>query len=392
MRKSFLAIALVLCWSWAIPLKAQQPCPGYSVVISSPEDELMMTINSAENPQAQIDALDKFTQAHADSKFLPCAHEYYTMAYLKLNNYDKVIEHGEQALALNYQDVFLMMNLAKAYVAAGKASDTCFDVILKAPEQIKTEANPSRPPNVGDESWQKNLEELAATAKNLRAYMSYAFFQLLPRVPDASKRLGLLDKFAQAFPDAATEHAKSINYQRFQAYKLAGDMPKIVESGEKVVAEDPGNIEVLNLLAYIYGVSQRTNLDKAAGYAQKALALATGMKKPEGLTDEQFASGQRLQQGMADLTLGYIDFQRAAKTRKVGPALQELKAAVDLLGSSPELQAQALYYLGNAYEFMFPANHAAAIEALTRAADLQSSVQGLARDLLAKARKAAKTQ
>ena len=116
------------------------------------------------------------------------------------------------------------------------------------------------------------------------------------------------------------------------------------------------------------------------------------MKKPEGVTDEQFASSQKLQQGMADLTLGYIDFQRAAKTRKVGPALQELKAAVDLLGSSPELQAQALYYLGNAYEFMFPANHAAAIEALTRAADLQSSVQGLARDLLAKARKAAKTQ
>jgi hypothetical protein len=392
MRKSFLIIALVLCWSWAIPLGAQQPCPGYSVVIGSPEDQMLLVINNAENPQEQVDALDKFTQAHADSKFLPCAHEYYTVAYLKMNNYDKVIEHGEQALAANYQDVFLMMNLTKAYVAGGKVSDTAFDVILKAPEQIKTEANPPRPTTVSDGDWQKNLEELGTTAKNLRDYMAYAFFQLLPRVPDASKRLALLDKFAQAFPDAATEQAKAINYQRFQAYKLAGDMPKIVESGEKVVAEDPGNIEVLNLLAYIYGVNQRTNLDKAGEYAKKALDLVTGMKKPEGVTDEQFASSQKLQQGMADLTLGYIDFQRAAKTRKVGPALQELKAAVDLLGSSPELQAQALYYLGNAYEFMYPANHAAAIEALTRAADLQSSVQGLARDLLAKAKKAAKQQ
>ena len=320
---------------------------------------------------------------------MPCAHEYYTIAYLKMNNYDKVIEHGEQALAANYQDVLLMLNLTKAYLASGKVSDTALDVILKAPEQINTEANPPKPMAVSDENWQKNLEELGQTAKNLRAYMAYAFFQLLPRVPDASKRLALLDKFAQAFPDAATEHAKAINYQRFLAYKLAGDMTKIVESGEKVVAEDPGNVEVLNLLAYVYG-NQRTNLDKASGYAQKALDLATGMKKPEGMTDAQFASSQKQEQGMAHLTLGYINFLKAEKTRKVGPALQELKAAVDLLGENPQLQAQALYYIGYAYETMYPANHAGAIEALSRAAGLQSSWQTPATDLLAKVKRAAR--
>jgi tetratricopeptide (TPR) repeat protein len=283
----------------------------------------------------------------------------------------------------------LMLNLTKAYVASGKVSDTAFDVILKAPAQIKTEANPPRPTQVNEENWRKNLEELEQQAKDQRAYMAYAFFQLLPRLPEAAKRLALLDKFAETFPDAATVHVKALDYERFQAYKVAGDMAKMVEWGEKFVAEDPANIGVLNLLAYIYG-NQRTNLDKAAGYAQKALDLATALKKPEGMTDEQFASSQKLEQGMAHLTLGYIAFLKVEKTRKVGPALQELKAAVDLLAANPELQAQTLYYIGYANETMYPANHAAAIEALTRAAALPSAWQSQARDLLAKVKRAAR--
>jgi hypothetical protein len=144
---------------------------------------------------------------------------------------------------------------------------------------------------------------------------------------------------------------------------------------------------VLNLLAYNYG-NQRTNLDKAASYAQKALDLATALKKPEGMTDAQFVSSQKLEQGKAHLTLGCIAFLKAEKTHKMELTLQELKAAVDLLGANPQLQAQALYYIGCAYETMVPANHAAAMEALSRAVGLQSSFQGLARDYLAKVKRA----
>jgi len=389
MRKSFLTMALVLWGWWAIPLRGQQPCPGFAIVVNSAEDELVLAISNAEKPQEAIEALDKYAQAHPDSKFMPCVHEYYTLTYLKTNDYDKVIEHGEQALAANYQDVMLLLNLTRAYVGSGKVSDTAFDAILKASELINTEAHPPRPTQVPEADWKKSLEELEEQAKEQRAYMAYAFFQLLPRRPDAAQRLALLDKFAATFPDAATAHVKAIDYQRFEAYKAAGDMAKMIEWGEKVVAEDPDNLEVLNLLAYIYG-NQRTNLDKAGSYAQKALDLATALKKPEGVTDEQFAASQKLQQGMAHLTLGYIAFLKAEKTRKVGPALQELKAAVDLLNGSPELQAQTLYYIGYANETMYPANHAAAIEALTRAAALPSGWQVQARDLLAKVKRAAR--
>jgi hypothetical protein len=116
------------------------------------------------------------------------------------------------------------------------------------------------------------------------------------------------------------------------------------------------------------------------------------MKKPEGLSEAQFKQEQDNQLGMAHLSLGYVTFTRAvaAKSKKLQPAIDELKTAGDLLAANPELQGQALYYLGYAYESGAPVNHKAAIEALSKAASLQSSWKPQADDLLAKVKKAAK--
>src|SRR5262249_52940237 len=110
---------------------------------------------------------------------------------------------------------------------------------------------------------------------------------------------------------------------------------------------------------------------------------------PDGVASGAFTADQNVQLGLAHITLGYIDFQRAAKTRKVAPAIQELTTAVGLLNGNPELQGKALFFLGNAYEFEYPPNHRSAIDALTKAASLPSGFQGQSRDLLAKVRQAA---
>jgi tetratricopeptide (TPR) repeat protein len=390
MRKLLCGLLLAGCLAAALPSVAQQVCPGLPYVANTPEDELMQAVNGAESDQEKIAALDKFAQAHADSKFIPCVDEYYTMSYLKMNNYDKVVEFGEKGLGAGYTDMMLILNVLKAYVASGKVSDTAFDIIAKAPDTIKAETNPSKPPNVSDADWQKELQDLAAQAEDERGYVAYAFFQLLPRVTDPNKRIEALDKFAKAFPDASQKNAGQINAAYFSAYFMANNVDKAIEFGEKTVASDPQNLETFNGLAYTYAVVKRSNLDKASEYAQKALSLAQGMKKPEGVADADFKKAQDNALGMAHLTLGYVDFMKAGKTRKVGPAIQELKAAADLLSANPELQGQALFYLGSAYEFEFPANHKGAIEVLTRASGLPCSLQGQSRDLLAKVRRVAK--
>jgi len=390
MRKMSICL-FVLGWLvFAGLLQAQQVCPGLPYVANTPEDELMQAVNGADKPEEQIAALDKYAQAHADAKFMPCVDEYYTMVYLKLNNYDKVVEYGEKGLASNYKDAMLMLNLLKGYVASGKVSDSAFAVINQAPAVIAAESKPARPPGVSDADWQKAVEESAAQAKDELAYVVYAFLQLVPRVSDPNKRIEQMDSFAKTFPDDAAKNAPQMNYDYFIAYKMANKPDKATEYGEKTIATDPNNLLAHNLLAYDYAIG-RTNPDKAADYAKKAIELAQQMKKPEGVSDAQFKQEQDNQLGMAHLSLGYLDFTRAATSRskKLGPAIDELKTAADLLAANPELQGQALYYLGYAYESGYPANHRGAMDALSKAASLQSSWKAQAEELLGKVKKAA---
>jgi tetratricopeptide (TPR) repeat protein len=385
MRNFLLGAVLVGALLVAAPLPAQQVCPNLPYLVNTPEDELMLAYNGADSSQEQTAALDKFAQAHADSKFMPCVYELYTIAYLKQNDYAKVIEQGEKGLAGEHPDLMLLLNLAKAYVASGTATDTAFEVILKAPAAIQAESTPARPPNVSDDVWKKTTDEAAEQAKEWRAYMEYAFFQLLQREPDGSKRAQRLDSFVQAYPDSP--NAAQIAYNYYIAYKLAGDAAKAEEYGEKAIAADPTNVSVLNMVADDYATGQ-TKLDKAEEYAKKALELAGEMKKPEGLTDEQFKAQQDTQLGLAHLTLGYISFQRNSHARKVLPAIDEFKTAIDLLGANPALQGRALFYEGYAYEVLYPPHHQSAFEALSRAAGLAGPWQGQAEELLGKVKKA----
>jgi hypothetical protein len=389
MRKISIFLVFLGLLVFACPLQAQQVCPGLPYVANTPEDELMQAVNGADKPEEQVAALDKFGQEHADSKFMPCVDEYYTMTYLKLNNYDKVVEYGEKGLASNYKDVMLILNVLKGYVGSGKVADSAFDVINEAPDVIKAESKPAKPPTVSDADWQKALEDNAAQAKDELAYVVYAFFQLVPRVSDPSKRIERLDGFAKTFPEDVEKNAVQFDFDYFLAAKMANKPDKAVEYGEKTIAVDPNNLLVRNLLAYDYAIG-RTNPDKAADYAAKAIALVPQMKKPEGLSDVQFKQEQDNQLGMAHLTLGYVTFTRAAagKSKKLGPAIDELKTAADLLAANPELQGQALFYLAYAYESGYPANHRGAMDALTKAVSLQSSWKPQADDLLAKVKKA----
>jgi tetratricopeptide (TPR) repeat protein len=384
MRKLFLALLLTGDLFVAAPLMAQQVCPGYSIVINTPEDELTLAYNGAENPQEQIAALDKFAAEHPDSKFMPCAQEYYTMAYMKLGNYDKVIEHGEKGLA-EHEDLMLIMNVTKACIASGKLNDAVFETVFKAPERIKAESMPSRPTTVSDEEWKKTADEAEAQAKEWDAYMEYAFFQLLQREPDAKKRVQWLDRFVQAYTESP--NAGKTNLQYFLAYQALNDTAKASEYGEKAVAAAPNSLEILNAVADYYATTLQTNLEKAEEYAKKVVELAPAAK-PEGMPEDQLKAYRDNHLGLAHATLGYVDFVRGSKAHKVAPAIQEFKAAVDLLGANPAYQGRTLFYLGYAYEVNTPANHKLAAEALTRAASISSPWQGQAADLLGKVKKA----
>jgi tetratricopeptide (TPR) repeat protein len=376
----------------ALPLGAQQPCPSFEVAVNTDEDHLMLAINGANSPQEQLDALDKYVQGHPNSKFMPCANEYYASVNLKLNNFDKSIEYAEKDLAANYQDLNLYLTLMRAYASSTKVSDTVFEVINKVPDQAKAETSTRmRPAKATDEEWAKMQKDMEEPAKDSHDYAVWAFFQILPRVTDVPKRIEILDRFLKVYPEQEKDNAAQISRAYFDAYRMQSNLVKMVEYGEKVVAIDPNDVEVLNTLGLVYEFYMNpASTDKAVGCAQKALAAADGLKKPEGIDDAVFKKEVDRQRGIAHLMLGYAALARAPKTGKLVPAIDELKVAGNMLEGNPALQGQALFYLANAYELGSPPNHRGAMEALNKAVTLPGPFQGQSQALLAKVRAAAK--
>ncbi|HMD86813.1 MAG TPA: hypothetical protein VKO18_19155 [Terriglobia bacterium] len=392
MHKRSCAFLMLAIGMVTLPLLAQQPCPKFSVAVGTDEDTLMLAINGADSPKEQLDALDKFAKDHADSKFMPCAIEYYTSVNLKLKDYDKAIEYGEKDLAANYQDLNLLLTLLRAYAASTKVSDTAFDAVNKVPDQVKAEiGTPSRPQKATDEEWAKIQKDAADLAKDSHDLAVWAFFQILPRVTDPAKTIQALDAFLKTYPEAEKDNATQLNTAYFQAYQRQSKLDKTVEYGDKVIASDPNNVVVGTTMGLIYAFYlPNPSVDKAAGYAQKALAAAQELKKPEGVDDAAFKQEQDNQLGIAHLVLGYSALMKAGKNAKMAPITDELKTASDLLGPSPALQGQALYYLAFAYEKQYPPNHPAAMGALNKAVTLPGPFQSQAQGLLAKVKAAAK--
>ena len=167
-----------------------------------------------------------------------------------MKNYDKSIEYAEKDLAANYQDLNLYLTLMRAYAGSTKVSDTIFMVINEVPDQAK---NGNRLSRAAGESHRGGMgqdsERCQELAKDSHDYAVWAFFQLLPRVTDPAKQIDVLDAFLKTYPEQEKDAATQVNTVYFHAYRAQGNLEKMLEYGDKVVATDPNNARMLNTMA-----------------------------------------------------------------------------------------------------------------------------------------------
>src|SRR5579885_15461 len=355
MRSFFQAVLLAGLMGLSWPLAAQQEvhsCSSYSIIIGSPEDKLMLAVNGSDDPSARVAALEKFVQENSSSSYLPCAEQLLAKNYVTLKQYDQAIAAGEKAVAAGYLDVPFIENLLQAYMASGKGSTEAIDLIMKAAPIIQTEANPPRNASQSDADYEAAKKSAAQQAQNDISYMVYAFFRFLPTITDPEQKIKALDEFSQAYPDAAKAQGGQLNYQYALAY------------------------------------AQSNQLDKAEEYAKRVLTLLPQVKKPEGISDDQFKAQQNIQEGMARLTIGYLELEKYGPSHRTATAIKELQQAAQLLQANPELQGEAYYFLGYSYEALYPPQHHQAMAALQHALSVQNSMQAQARELLAKIKRA----
>ncbi len=108
--------------------------------------------------------------------------------------------------------------------------------------------------------------------------------------PDAQKKTAMYQDFVQKFASNSDAVAYG-DWQLAQLYQTAGDLQKALESGDKAIAAQPHDIDILVTQASI--AQQAKNSDKVLDSAVAGGNLYNSLDKqprPEGMTDADFAN------------------------------------------------------------------------------------------------------
>jgi tetratricopeptide (TPR) repeat protein len=173
-----------------------------------------------------------------------------------------------------------------------------------------------------------------------------AFFDVLPN--DSAKKIELGEAFLQKYPES--RYKSPVYGALTYAYLQTGNMQKMQEVGEKEIALQPNDVSTLALLAQtlprsLHGSPNAPEnvqmLAKAEQYSKQAIEIAPTLTKPEGMTDEAFASGRNQALAMAHSGLGLVYVRRG----KNAEAIPELEQAIKV---DPNPDPVNFYLLGMA--------------------------------------------
>ncbi|MGB7621260.1 MAG: hypothetical protein WBN92_02825 [Terriglobia bacterium] len=352
------------------------PSTHFSQVIAgSPEDKAYQAIARESDVKKRIELLDAFLKNFSKSSDLAQIYEFYANSYRELGDANKEIEYSEKSLALR-PDSQLMLLLGRVLAVKGedlpKAIQTIKDASALA---IKNKDNP--PTGVSPKEWTQSQEAVISTARQLLDYATdrykQLFFGKLSSETDPNKVVMLLDEYAKTVDDPET---RPLIYEQYvRSYLRLENRAKVLEYGEKALALNPDNIEIIALTASAY-LLKPMEIEAAMTQVQKAVTIADALDlkpRPPALTDEQWAKQKNQWKSLAYSTRGLVELQ---KDESIEAAVADLEKARDFSPANPLVE----YRLGIAYWKSKKIDEA--IAALARSAAVPSEIQTQASQLL----------
>jgi tetratricopeptide (TPR) repeat protein len=352
---------------------AQQIGKYVPVQAGSEADHALTEINATTDPAKKLELLEKFAAGPGKEGDYPLlANGLFVDYYLSQKNYDKTFEYGEKVFALD-PDSF--QNAVSMVRAAAEKGDV--DRLMSYGEKAsgitqRFQAAPA-PAGTSAEIWAEQKARTLEANKDTYTYVQQLVFSSVLQAKDAAKRAAMLVKFAQLFPDST--YAGQALGVAATSYQQAQNITKMLEVANGLLAKDPNNLGMLLLLSDYY-CDKADQLDKAAGYAKKAIAALDTAAKPEGMTDEQWAQQQGLQKGLALSSLGQVNIEKKDNAQ----AVDNLKAAAPLVKPDDGSYARNQYRLG--FALLNLKRNAEAKDAFTQAASVNSPYKAMALDKL----------
>jgi tetratricopeptide (TPR) repeat protein len=238
-------------------------------------------------------------------------------------------------------------------------------------------ANSSINKNIGKDKSPTNLENSLELVKpaDLKEETAYKNFQAVsPENP--KKKIELGEAFLERYP--ASQYKPPVYSALTAAYLQTNQVQKMEQAGEKAIALNPKDVQVLAMLGQTLPRAitantpdQAKELDKAEQYSKRAIEGTPALQKPEGMPDAQFAQAKNQTLAIAHSGLGLVYFRRG----NYAEAIVELDQSVKL---DPRSDPVNYYVLGVANHNMSHFGEAAA--AFSKCAEFQGSMQATCKD------------
>lgn len=189
----------------------------------------------------------------------------------------------------------------------------------KAYQDLKQRALSDQKQSEQKQSEQKQSKPTKAEIQEEKAYK--AFYDTSPQ--DTDKRIRLGEDFVKKYPSGP--YAEAVYTGLVQAYYAKRDWNKFYDAGDKALAINPQDVDVLVtvgwVIPHIYNPSDpdaNQKLSKAEDFEKRALAAIAGLAPPAGMTEQQFAAlkADKVAEAHSGLGLVYFrqkDFQKAAQ-------------------------------------------------------------------------------
>jgi tetratricopeptide (TPR) repeat protein len=243
--------------------------------------------------------------------------------------------------------------------------------------------------NIGRDTSPLNPEKAIELIKptDRKEELAYRSFQAVSP-EDPKKRIDLGETFLKKYP--ASQYRPWVYSALVASYLETNQIQKMEEAGEQDLALNPKDVQVLAMLGQTIPRTITANtpepekrLDKAEQYATRAIEGTLAMKKPEGVTDEEFEKAKNQTLAIAHSGLGLVNFHRG----KYPEAIAELEQSVKL---APRADPVNYYVLGVALHNSSRFGEAAA--AFSKCAEFPGTMEGTCKESADKDAKMATAQ
>jgi tetratricopeptide (TPR) repeat protein len=373
MRTSFIASALAICGILASPMAGQQIGKNVSIQAGSEVDHALTEIKGTTDLAQKLALIDKFAEGPGKEGLYPIlAYGLYVDLYIAQKNYEKTFEYGNKLFALDPDNFQNAMNMVRAAAEKGDPA-RLVEYGEKAGAIVQRFRIAPPPEGVAPDAWPETKAQTLESNKEGIAYIQQVVLNGAYQVKDPGLRAGYLVRFAQAFPDSL--YATQAIGVAATAFQQAQNTPKMLEIANSLLAKEPNNLGMLLLLSDYY-CDKPDQLEKAESFAKKAMTVLEGAKKPDGVTDEQWAQQKNLQKGLALSSLGQVEIEK----KDNAGAVENLRAAGPLLKPDDGSYARNQYRLG--FALLNLKKNAEAKDALTQAESVNSPYKQLAQEKL----------